>query len=169
MSNTHGGARPGAGRKPKAEKYAEQITAIEDRLADSLKKRVDTLEELAQGGFEKKTRKLIPAVLIMKKVVVMDALGVPHNIEEPAFPDEKPGKLICVEETRETLAPDRAAGIYLTDRILGKPTQAVEMSGPSGEAIEINAQAMAQAAKELAEWRTQMSEGLTGLLGGPPE
>lgn len=47
--NGHGGAREGAGRPRKAEKYAGQIAAAEDRIADRLPELVDRAFELAVG------------------------------------------------------------------------------------------------------------------------
>lgn len=44
-----GGARPGAGRKPKAAKYATPIATAEQRIADRLPWLIDTLFELANG------------------------------------------------------------------------------------------------------------------------
>lgn len=49
MTTPKGGARPGAGRKPKAEKYARPINAAEKKIADHLPLIVDALLELAQG------------------------------------------------------------------------------------------------------------------------
>ena len=46
---TNGGRRIGAGRKRKAEKYAGQITEIEDRIADRLPVLVQNMERLADG------------------------------------------------------------------------------------------------------------------------
>lgn len=87
-----GGVRPGAGRKPRAEKYARPIASAEKRIADRLPDLVDKLFELAEG------------------VEVQDK-----------------GKVYCTP-------PDFRAASYLVDRILGKPTQAVDaaVSGPNG-------------------------------------
>lgn len=49
MAGNHGGRRPGAGRKPKAEKYAPQINRAEKRIADRLPQLVDKMFELADG------------------------------------------------------------------------------------------------------------------------
>jgi hypothetical protein len=45
----YGGARPGAGRKRKSEKYSQPIAAAEDRIADRLPALVDHMMELAAG------------------------------------------------------------------------------------------------------------------------
>lgn len=45
----HGGRRIGAGRKPKAERFARQIAAIEKKVADRLPLVVDALFDLAEG------------------------------------------------------------------------------------------------------------------------
>lgn len=44
-----GGRRPGAGRKPRSEKYATAINRAEKRIADRLPDLVDRLFELAEG------------------------------------------------------------------------------------------------------------------------
>jgi hypothetical protein len=44
-----GGARPGAGRKPTAERYESQIRKAEKRIADRLPELVDNLLRLATG------------------------------------------------------------------------------------------------------------------------
>lgn len=46
---TAGGARPGAGRPRKREKYAGQITRAEKRIADRLPELIDKMMELANG------------------------------------------------------------------------------------------------------------------------
>jgi hypothetical protein len=55
MANGHGGRRPGAGRKPKAERFASKIAAAEKRIADRLPDLVDRLFELADGVTIQKT------------------------------------------------------------------------------------------------------------------
>ena len=137
MADGHGGARPGAGRRPKAEKYETQFAAADQRWVDKLPVVQETLEKLAKGGLKRITKKFMPAVLVLTKEVRYDASDNPKNVDVPAFPDEDPKKLICVQEVVETLAPDRAANIYILDRILGKPTQSVEMSGPDGGDIPL--------------------------------
>lgn len=49
MAGKNGGARPGAGRKPKTELYDKQIRAAEKRVADHLPALVDNLLRLAMG------------------------------------------------------------------------------------------------------------------------
>lgn len=44
-----GGARPGAGRKPRAEKFARPIAAAEKKIADRLPWLIDKEFELAEG------------------------------------------------------------------------------------------------------------------------
>ncbi|MGV3723808.1 MAG: hypothetical protein ACO1SX_23160 [Actinomycetota bacterium] len=44
-----GGRRPGAGRKPKAERFARPIAAAEKRIADRLPRLVDAIFDLAEG------------------------------------------------------------------------------------------------------------------------
>jgi hypothetical protein len=44
-----GGARPGAGRKPKAEKYRPAINKAEKKIVDKLPSIVDSMIDLAEG------------------------------------------------------------------------------------------------------------------------
>lgn len=98
MPAGHGGARPGAGRKPKAERFAGPVAEAEQRIADRLPELIDNLFVLAAG------------------VRVQEA-------------DKDGGVDIYTEP------PDRRANEYLIDRVLGKPRQAVEHSGPDGGPI----------------------------------
>lgn len=141
MPNPRGGARPGAGRPRKADKFAGPIAAAEARIAGRLDEIVENLLRLADGGYDRVVEKFEPAGLLMVDVEITgeggeplyDAKGAPLMQKRPAFPDLDPGEMVCVSRTRETAERDRVANIYLLDRILGKPTQAVEVAGPEGE------------------------------------
>jgi ribosomal protein S11 len=49
-SNDHGGARPGAGRKPKALKYASELAAAENKIMSALPSAVAVLVAAAESG-----------------------------------------------------------------------------------------------------------------------
>lgn len=95
----NGGARPGAGRKPKDEKFKLPIAKAEKRIADRLPLLIDRALELADG------------------VTVQEV--------------DKDGGVAVY-----TKPPDLKAIIYLVDRIMGKPTERQEVSGPDGSPIE---------------------------------
>jgi hypothetical protein len=145
MANGHGGVRQGAGRKAKAEAYAGAITAAERRIADRLPRLLDNLEYLADGGYEEVAQTFEPAGLVFveapvrdrKGVILLDAMGRPLMARQRAFPDLPPEQLVCVRRVVTVAAPDRAANIYLVDRILGKPVAAVEVAAElnPGEAM----------------------------------
>jgi len=86
-----GGVRPGAGRKPKADRYRANIRAYEDRIAERLAKRADGLPSILDYIFE-----------LAEGVTVQE---VTANGEERIY----------------TRAPDLKALMYLCDRIMGKP------------------------------------------------
>jgi hypothetical protein len=94
----HGGARAGAGRKPKANKHAGAVTRAEKKIRDGLPDLVALAFVRARG------------------VVVKDVTekGEVEYYETP---------------------PDLKAIVYLMDRIMGKPTERKEVSGPGGDAI----------------------------------
>lgn len=56
VAANHGGARPGAGRKPKADLFATPIRKAEKRIADRLPLLVDKLFELSEGVLVEGTR-----------------------------------------------------------------------------------------------------------------
>jgi len=126
MANSYGGARAGAGRKPRAEKYAGPVAAAESRIVDRLPELVDNLFKLAEG-------------------VMVEKLDREGN-----------------ERVFKT-APSLKANTYLIDRILGRPTRAVELSGPDGEAVPVSLEALStdglnklrQVAGELAQCRSR--------------
>lgn len=96
----NGGARPGAGRKPKDEKFKLPIAKAEKRIADRLPSLIDRALELADG------------------VTVQEV--------------DKDGGIVVY-----TKPPDLKAIIYLVDRVMGKPTERQEVSGPDGDPIGV--------------------------------
>lgn len=89
----NGGARPGAGRKPKDEKFKQPIAKAEKKIADRLPWLIDQMLELATG------------VIVQE----FDREGEPRIYQRP---------------------PDYKAIAYLTDRIMGKPTERKEHTFP---------------------------------------
>jgi len=101
MSKFQVGNPGGPGRPRKAEKYAGQIAATEDRIADLLPTLIANLLTLANG------------------VMVQDVS--PFD-----------GSTLVYKEP-----PDRKANEYLIDRILGRPTQAIEADVASDGSLTI--------------------------------
>lgn len=137
MANGHGGARAGAGRKSKAEKFPEVFAAVDERLAAGVHGRLDKLEYLADGGFEQIEEYYEPAGLIQINKVVETKEGT-IRVTELAFPHLDPEQPVLVRSTRRIATPDLKANIYLVDRFLGKPTQATEISGPDGTPVPVS-------------------------------
>ncbi len=50
QTGAHGGARPGAGRRPKALKYASELAAAEETLMSALPCAINALVKAAEGG-----------------------------------------------------------------------------------------------------------------------
>lgn len=81
-----GGRRPGAGRKPTAEKYAPKINAAEKKIADRLPGLVDNLLELANGvtvqeiGFDGEPRTFTRPPCFKSNAYLIDRIiGKPIN------------------------------------------------------------------------------------------
>ena len=71
MTNGHGGARPGAGRKPKALQYQAEVSDVEQRIVRMLPRLVDKLYEMAMEGDIRATRYLIDR--IMGRIPLLEA------------------------------------------------------------------------------------------------
>ena len=113
-SNTHGGARPGAGRKPKPPtvKSPIQMPIQEAQLycAARLAKTLATLETLCDGTAHSVQERWVAAGTL--------TLGQGAN-QRPAYPHLPPEQLVLVSRTTNTPKPDTRAAIYLADRVLG--------------------------------------------------
>lgn len=138
--SNRGGRRAGAGRKSKeATKLREEIVAESDKLiCDHLPQLIANMIKLADGGYQRVEEKFEPGVS-----------------DDESTEDDKPAPkagLVLVERRVSRAEPDRAANQYLIDRVLGKPKQAVEMSGPNGGSIPLSIeQAIAKVYGETSE------------------
>jgi len=123
--STHGGARPGSGRKPKdfTKLRAEIIAETDKVICSNLPQLIKNMLYLANGGYERVEEKWTPPLRTTKEVD-----GVEYELTSEA---------VLTERKVSWAEPDRAANQYLIDRILGKPKQALEMSGPGGGAIPL--------------------------------
>lgn len=166
MANGHGGARAGSGRKRISERYASQVEAFHDRAAADLDTRYQALAFLADGGFEEVEELWEPAGLVTIQKTLETADGV-IRVSELAFPHLSPEQLVCVQRKKKIAAPDRKANEYLIDRVAGRPTQAIEVDSDPDGAFQVTADAMTQAASELAAWRKNMNEQLSSLSAPP--
>ena len=122
-----------AGRPPKADRFATIIARAEKRCADRLPRDLKNLEALADGGFEIAEDVWEAAGTITLKVPLRSpdgelvlSSGRPTMIDQLVFPDRSPDELVLVRRTVRTAERDRAANIYLADRILGRPAAAIE-------------------------------------------
>lgn len=154
MTGKHGGARPGAGRKSKAEKYETEINAAERYIADRLPQFVKALEELALLGTETVHETWEPAGMItIDDVILDDASGKEQKVKRLAFPHKKADEMVLVQRRVVRGGPSESAVVYGIDRILGKPTAEVEVSGPDGGPLETVTMTM-------EEWKQRAAERL---------
>lgn len=131
-----GGARVGAGRKPRAEKFARPIAAAEKRIADRLPELVDNLLLLAAGGIEQVEERYEPAGLVQvddyEEVQREGRRSRQHKVKRPAYPKAPAEQMVLVERRVTHTLPDRAALQYLIDRILGRTTSRMVTDVTSG-------------------------------------
>ena len=111
----HGGARAGAGRKPKevTRLRDELIQAFENKNAEFLSRGLENLVYLANGGYQRVE-------------------------EEWSVDPEEPGSEPVLTKRKVSVAePDRAANQYLIDRMLGKPDQSLKHKGADGGPVSV--------------------------------
>ncbi len=126
MSNGHGGARPGAGRKPKTERYAIEIESATDKVYVRLDDNVNSLQALADNDRIVVHQEWAPAGTVTIKSYEVDAEGKVHRVEKPAFPDLDPEHMVLVKRREVNNGPSETALTYLIDQGLGKATQHIE-------------------------------------------
>lgn len=115
----NGGARPGAGRPRKKDKYAGSIAKAEERIVDKLPALIDNMFVLADGGYERVEEQWAPA----------GSLWVGSGeFQRRMYPDLKDDVLVLVRRTVSIADRDRAANEYLINRILGKPVDRHEIN-----------------------------------------
>ncbi len=125
-----GGARPNAGPKTKAEKHETAIEVAERRCADRLPLTLSNLEELADGGTEESEDEYAAAGMVCYEdfETTTDQYGNERitKIKRQLFPDLPPDELVLVKRKIKKFGPDVKANIYLSDRVMGKPSDGDE-------------------------------------------
>lgn len=113
----NGGARPGAGRKAKAEKFKQPIAKAEKRIADRLPSLIDNMLILANGGYER----------VEEQWARADSLYIGSGADaKRMYPEAEDDELVLVKRTVSIADRDRQANQYLIDRIMGKATQRIQ-------------------------------------------
>lgn len=118
-----------AGRKPRAVRFARPIARAEKQIVDRLPEVVDTLLRLAAGGYERVEEEYAPAGTLTVGSGEAQAL---------VFPDRRADELVLVRRRVSRADGDRAAAVYLVDRILGRPTARQELTGADGGPIALD-------------------------------
>lgn len=129
MSNGHGGAREGAGRKKHTEKFAPQIDAGLQIAADNLVDNIETLQLLASNDRVVIHEEWLPAGMVMIDDLECDDTGKTSKIRRLAFPDLPAEQLVLVKRRVVNNGPSETAAIYLVDRVAGKPTAHIDAEG----------------------------------------
>jgi hypothetical protein len=109
--SNRGGRREGAGRKTDAVRTLRaELEAEANRLiCEQLPRLVANMLHIANGGYERVEEKWEPV--------------------EGGDPDSRGELVMQLVERKVSIADkDRAANIYLLDRVLGKPKQAIELA-----------------------------------------
>lgn len=166
MAGTHGGARPGAGRKPKRVKFPAEVEALDKRLAAHQEKAARNLIKLADGGYKRVTKVWKPAGLI--QIVRTELAEGPQGPKilrylEPAFPNiEDPTTLVCIEQRVEVAEPDRAANEFIIERIAGR-VDVFDDPQDESQAPEITDETRKSAMEKLRTWRQSSQTQLASI------
>lgn len=166
MAASHGGPRPGAGRKAKRIKFSGQVGKLDKKLAAHQEKAADNLIFLANGGHDRGYEVWKPAgtVQITETEVVETEHG-PRVLRtlRPAFPDIKDqAQLVCVFRKVEIAEPDRAANEYIIDRIAGRPSQ-MEEAEDEKKGAKVTEDARKKALEKMTEWRKTSQQQLDSI------
>jgi hypothetical protein len=117
----------GPGRPRKKDKYSGAVTKAESRIVDRLPELIDNMFYLATGGYERVEEQWAPA----------GSLWVGSGeFARRMYPEAEADELVLVKRTVTVADKDRAANIYLIDRIMGKPIERKEHTGADGGPIE---------------------------------
>ena len=179
MAGSRGGAREGAGRKPNAEKYAEQKTSFTGLCAEYLLNAFGNLKQIAEG-MERIEQKWVPAGTVTRKEVLrmtvtidehgeidrskdgqvwLDKSGKPVCIEVPVFPQKDADEMVLIERKVSRSLPDFKANQLIIDRAMGTVIPAPE---EPQDLVEIR-QAVEGALDILAARKSRPPD-----VGGPP-
>lgn len=149
-----------AGRPRKADQYAGEIASGERRIADRLPDLIDNMFVLANGGYERVEEQWAPAGSLY--------VGSGDSLRR-MYPDKPGDEMVLVRRVLSIADKDRAANQYLIDRIMGKPTERQEMSGPDGGPIEMTARERRKRIDELITKRRNRIASPVGDGAAEPE
>lgn len=93
MEHRHGGARPGAGRPPKALRYADTAALVEERIAAALPDITDALISAAKAGDLGAARYLCDRIL--GRVAALEAAPADDRRPEYTNADAKVTELLA--------------------------------------------------------------------------
>jgi hypothetical protein len=116
------------GRPKKSEKHAGAVAKAEKQIADRLPSLIENMLHLAYGGYERVEEQWAPAGSLF--------IGTGKDAM-PMYPDKDTDEMVLVKRTVSIADKDRAANQYLIDRIMGKPTERQEVSGPEGGPVPV--------------------------------
>ena len=142
MAFTKGQSGNPGGRPKKADKFGAPVARAEKQIADKLPSLIENMFHLANGGYERIEEQWAPA----------GSLFIGSGKDAMAmYPDKDPDELVLVKRTRSIADKDRAANQYLIDRIMGKPIDRKEVSGPDGGPVPVTFFNYDQVAGELGD------------------
>jgi hypothetical protein len=129
LKKGHGGSRPGSGRKP----GSKWQSSLEKQAAAQLYRE----EVLARMGPLVKAQ-IDAASGIYAKVAVAEMTDQGIRLRRVTTEAEIEELVISGRAARVFLAePDMTISKYLTDQVIGKPTESVEVSGPKGGPVRV--------------------------------
>lgn len=117
-----------AGRPRKLDRHAGAVVKAEKRVADRLPELVDNMLILANGGYQRVEEQWAPAGSLY--------IGSGKDSVK-MYPDLPDDELVLVKRTVSIADKDRQANEYLINRIMGKPTERQEISGPDRGPIPV--------------------------------
>lgn len=109
--------------------FREQTAGAMGVYGDSLIEIAEALVKRATKGVVQVEEEFQAAGTLTIQVHERNAeTGRLEKVVRAAFPDLPPGKMVLVRRKKTTLAPSVEAGRYVTDRVMGRPTETVNVN-----------------------------------------
>lgn len=128
MAFTKGQSGNPKGRPKKSDKYSAPVAKAEKQIADRLPQLIENMLLLANGGYEVVNEEWAPAGSLY--------VGSGQFLMK-MYPDKPDDEMVLVKRSVGVASKDRAANQYLIDRIMGKPTERQEVSGPDSGPVPV--------------------------------
>lgn len=138
---THGGARPGAGRKPSDRPFHSEIQVAKRRAADKLPQLVDAMLRAALRGTEEVNEDVYEEWVPIELVTKRDSEGADTPVYTPESEGVNDKGEVCVKRTVKKTVRRRSGDVRaaqdLLDRIMGRAATEQDEAGEADQVMTV--------------------------------